>query len=102
MTITSTTAKNIAEPSEKMPRALIIGGGIGGLTAALAFRQKGWDVAVYEAAPELRPVGKGIWVSANAMQNPLARCLRDLALRWTPERVNHKQLDRLCRLDHGR
>lgn len=96
MTITSTTAKNIAEPSEKMPRALIIGG----LTAALAFRQKGWDVAVYEAAPELRSVGKGIWVSANAMQNPLARCLRDLALCWTPERVNHKQLDRLCRLDH--
>ena len=51
-----------------MSRVLIIGGGIGGLTAALAFHQKGWDVAVYEAAPELRPVGKGIWVPANAMQ----------------------------------
>ena len=68
MTITSTTAKNLAEPAEKMPSALIIGGGIGGLTAALAFRQKGWNVAVYEAAPELRPVGKGIWAPANAMQ----------------------------------
>ena len=51
-----------------MPNVLIIGGGIGGLTAALAFHRKGWDVAVYEAAPELLPVGKGIWVSANAMQ----------------------------------
>lgn len=50
------------------PRALIIGGGIGGLTAAVAFRQKGWEVAVYEAAPELRPVGKGIWAPPNAMQ----------------------------------
>ena len=35
------------------------------------------------------------------MQNPLARTLRDLVLRWTPERVNRKQLDRLYRLDHG-
>ena len=35
------------------------------------------------------------------VQNPLARTLRDFALRWTPERVNRKQLDRLCRLDHG-
>jgi 2-polyprenyl-6-methoxyphenol hydroxylase-like FAD-dependent oxidoreductase len=51
-----------------MSKVLIIGGGIGGLTAALAFHQKGWDVAVYEAAPELRPVGKGIWVPVNAMQ----------------------------------
>jgi 2-polyprenyl-6-methoxyphenol hydroxylase-like FAD-dependent oxidoreductase len=51
-----------------MPQALIIGGGIGGLTAAAAFRLKGWDAAVYEAAPELRPVGKGIWVPTNAMQ----------------------------------
>jgi 2-polyprenyl-6-methoxyphenol hydroxylase-like FAD-dependent oxidoreductase len=51
-----------------MSKVLIVGSGIGGLTAALAFHQKGWDVAVYEAAPELRPVGKGIWVPTNAMQ----------------------------------
>lgn len=51
-----------------MPRVVIIGGGIGGLTAAVAFHQKKWDVAVYEAAPELRPAGKGIWVPTNAMQ----------------------------------
>ncbi len=51
-----------------MPRAVIVGGGIGGLTAAVALVRKGWDVAVFEAAPELRPVGKGIWVPTNAMQ----------------------------------
>lgn len=51
-----------------MSSALIIGGGIGGLTAAVALHRKGWDVAVYEAAPALRPVGKGIWVPTNAMQ----------------------------------
>src|SRR6476620_446373 len=51
-----------------MTRILIIGGGIGGLTAALALRQRGIAAEVYEAAPELRPVGKGIWVPTNAMQ----------------------------------
>jgi 2-polyprenyl-6-methoxyphenol hydroxylase-like FAD-dependent oxidoreductase len=48
--------------------ALIIGGGIGGLTAAVALRRKGIDAQVYEAAPRLEPVGKGIWVPTNAMQ----------------------------------
>jgi len=51
-----------------MTRILIVGGGIGGLTAALALRQRGFQPAVFEAAPELRPVGKGIWVPTNAMQ----------------------------------
>jgi 2-polyprenyl-6-methoxyphenol hydroxylase-like FAD-dependent oxidoreductase len=51
-----------------MSTALIIGGGIGGLTAALALRRRGFDAQVYEAAPALRPVGKGIWVPTNAMQ----------------------------------
>jgi len=48
-------------------RILIIGGGIGGLTAAIALQQKGIETDVYEAAPELQPVGKGIWVPTNAM-----------------------------------
>jgi 2-polyprenyl-6-methoxyphenol hydroxylase-like FAD-dependent oxidoreductase len=47
---------------------IIVGGGIGGLTAALALRQRGVDAHVYEAAPELREVGAGIWMPANAMQ----------------------------------
>lgn len=45
---------------------LIIGGGIGGLTAAIALRAEGYDVAVYERAPELREVGAAISVMANA------------------------------------
>ena len=49
-------------------RVVIIGGGIGGLTAAVALRQQGLDARVFEAAPELAAVGKGIWVPTNAMQ----------------------------------
>jgi 2-polyprenyl-6-methoxyphenol hydroxylase-like FAD-dependent oxidoreductase len=45
---------------------LIIGGGIGGLTAAIALREAGFSVQVCERAPELREVGAAISVMANA------------------------------------
>src|SRR5436305_5410288 len=51
-----------------MPRAVVIGAGIGGLTAAIALRQTGWDVAVYEKAPELREVGAGLTIWTNAVK----------------------------------
>jgi salicylate hydroxylase len=44
----------------------IIGGGIGGLSAALSLLQAGFDVHVYEQAKALREVGAGIQVSPNA------------------------------------
>ena len=43
----------------------VVGGGIGGLTAALALLKQGFDVDVYEQAAELREVGAGIQLSAN-------------------------------------
>ena len=51
-----------------MKRIAIIGAGIGGLTTALAFKQKGFDVTVYESAAEIKPVGAGIGIANNAMQ----------------------------------
>lgn len=47
------------------PHILIAGAGIGGLTAALALLQKGFDVDIYEQAPELQEIGAGFQVSAN-------------------------------------
>jgi salicylate hydroxylase len=44
---------------------LIIGGGIGGLSLALALIRRGVDVAVYEQATELREVGAGVQMGAN-------------------------------------
>lgn len=49
-------------------KAIIIGGGIGGLTTAIALQQHGIDFEVHEAAPELKPVGAGIVMASNAMQ----------------------------------
>lgn len=46
----------------------IAGAGIAGLTTAIALNKKGFDVNVYEAAPQLKAVGAGISLSANAIK----------------------------------
>ena len=47
--------------------AVVIGGGIGGLSAAIALRKVGVDVTVLERAPGLEPVGSGISLWPNAL-----------------------------------
>jgi salicylate hydroxylase len=51
-----------------MTRVAIIGGGIGGLTAAIALSRAGIDVSVHEAAAELKEIGAGVALHANAMR----------------------------------
>src|SRR6266702_2691333 len=48
-------------------RAVVAGAGIGGLTAAVALRRRGWDVTVVERAPALEPVGAGLGLGPNAL-----------------------------------
>src|ERR1700730_17176761 len=52
-------------PVSASPRILIAGAGIGGLSAALALLQKGFDVTVFEQAAALSERGAGVQVSAN-------------------------------------
>src|SRR6185295_7298154 len=56
-------------------RVAVIGGGIGGLSAALALLKAGCDVHVYEQAPRFGEIGAGIQISPNA-----SRLLRRLGL----------------------
>jgi 2-polyprenyl-6-methoxyphenol hydroxylase-like FAD-dependent oxidoreductase len=49
-------------------RAVVIGGGIGGLTAAVALHLRGLRVTVLERAHSLRPVGAAISLSPNALR----------------------------------
>ena len=57
------------------PRILIAGAGIGGIVAALALLQRGFEVALYEQAAELRELGAGVQISPNG-----SRVLRELGL----------------------
>jgi salicylate hydroxylase len=43
----------------------IVGGGIGGLTTALGFAQRGFHVEVFEQAPALTEVGAGLQITPN-------------------------------------
>lgn len=46
----------------------LLGAGIAGLSAAIALQQAGHTVTLFEAAPQIRGVGAGIVLAANAMQ----------------------------------
>lgn len=49
-----------------MTRILVVGGGIGGLTTAIALRKVGVDVTLVERASAFTQVGAGITIQANA------------------------------------
>jgi 2-polyprenyl-6-methoxyphenol hydroxylase-like FAD-dependent oxidoreductase len=49
-------------------KVMVAGGGIGGLSAAIALRRAGFEVAVFERAAELREVGAGLLLAANAQK----------------------------------
>ena len=51
-----------------MKHYAILGGGIGGLTLAIALQRKNIKVTVYESAPQLKPVGAGLGLAGNAVK----------------------------------
>ena len=51
----------------KKRKILIVGAGLGGLSAAGCLLKAGFDIEIYEQAPSLGEVGAGIQMSANAM-----------------------------------
>jgi salicylate hydroxylase len=56
-------------------QVVIAGAGVAGLTAAVAFAERGYCVQVFEQAPRLEAAGAGIQLSPNA-----TRILRDLGV----------------------
>ncbi|KRE38936.1 fumarate reductase [Janibacter sp. Soil728] len=71
---------------------VVVGGGLGGLTAALAMRQQGLRVTVLERAAELGEVGAGIQTAPNA-----ARVLMGLGLLPQLERIRTEPQDQVRR-----
>jgi salicylate hydroxylase len=79
-----------------MPRSLrvvIIGAGIGGLTAAAALRRFGMEVEVYEQAPQLGEVGAGLQIGPNAVKVIAALGLEEQLLETASEPTNIVSLD---------
>lgn len=48
-------------------RAIVVGGGIGGLAAAIALDRAGWEVDVYERKESFREIGAGLTLWPNAL-----------------------------------
>jgi salicylate hydroxylase len=69
------SAQFYAHMAMDVKRIIIIGGGIGGLAAALALQRRGFRIAVYERAPEIREIGAGLIITPNAR-----RALNDLGV----------------------
>ena len=80
-----------------MVQIAIIGGGIGGLTTALALRQAGFEPEVYEQAPELLEIGAAIALWPNAMRVLARLQLTDRILERAGVMEEIRWLDR-----HGR
>jgi salicylate hydroxylase len=87
----------------------VVGGGIGGLAAALALHRAGFRVDVYEQAPQLSEIGGGINMGPNAarilyrlglgesLDHAAVRPLSVHVRRWDDGRTLHKApLNPLC------
>jgi salicylate hydroxylase len=76
-------------------RIAIVGGGIGGLSAALHLLDAGFDVQVYEQAPRIGEIGAGIQISPNAsrllIRLGLKRAMDKVGVR--PQAVHQRRWD---------
>ncbi|GGN20283.1 FAD-dependent monooxygenase [Streptomyces fuscichromogenes] len=79
-------------PSDKSMTVIIVGAGLGGLTTALALRQRGLRTVVLEQAAQLGEIGAGIQTAPNA-----SRLLFNLGLRRELEAIKTEPQDHVRR-----
>jgi 2-polyprenyl-6-methoxyphenol hydroxylase-like FAD-dependent oxidoreductase len=77
--------------------AVIVGGGIGGLAAAIGLHRTGWEVTVLERVAALRPVGAGLVLQANGL-----RCLDALGVGTRVRSDGYEDVTGGTRLPDGR
>jgi salicylate hydroxylase len=80
-------------------RITIVGGGIGGMTAAAALAQAGFPVTMLEAAPRFGEIGAGVTLSPNAMKGldhiGVMEAVAAAGVEPTRQRIQHWQDDRV-------
>jgi 2-polyprenyl-6-methoxyphenol hydroxylase-like FAD-dependent oxidoreductase len=74
---------------------LIVGAGIGGLSAGIALRQAGWDIRIVERARSPRELGFGLGLAPNAVAALRELGVADvvLARSFAPARAEIRRLD---------
>jgi 2-polyprenyl-6-methoxyphenol hydroxylase-like FAD-dependent oxidoreductase len=77
-------------------RAAVIGGGVGGLAAAVGLRQHGWEVVVYERSAALPAVGTGLGIWPDALE-----AMDRLGLGAAARRAGRRQPDGTLRKPDG-
>jgi 3-hydroxybenzoate 6-monooxygenase len=65
-----------------MPDVVIVGGGIGGLTAAACLTQAGFRVQVFEQAHQFGEMGAGVQLGPNATRILRRRDLMTPCAKW--------------------
>ena len=78
-------------------RAVVVGGGIGGIAAAVALARAGIDVQVYEQAQQLTEVGAGVSLAPNGL-----RMLERLGVGEGIGRVGARYVSAQLRFSDGR
>jgi salicylate hydroxylase len=94
---------SLARQAKRPLKVVIIGAGIGGLTAAVALGRRGCEVALYERAARLEEVGAGLQIGPNAVKVFRALGLEDalrrhafeptymVSLTWDEARLRHRE-----------
>jgi 2-polyprenyl-6-methoxyphenol hydroxylase-like FAD-dependent oxidoreductase len=71
----------------RAPRIAIVGGGVGGLAAALALERRGAEIVVCEQSPALSDIGAGLNLSPNALMALGRSASRTQSLPWGRNRI---------------
>ena len=80
-------ASALASAKDPQPSAIVVGGGLAGLTAAFELQQRGWNVTLLEAKPSVggrASLAATEWIGSAKLQPQLNHYLQGFKLQTVP------------------